>query len=202
MEPTIGWPVASVWTEKNAEDFVFLVAVNQGPIFESVTNDDDAVYAFKLDGTPLGRFTKHEGDINPIENIGGIVQARNGNVLVASWHNHSVLEFDLETGNYIGVFGDASGEKSPLKWPAGITNGPDGCLYVVSLDGEQILKYDGLTGKYLGAAVSGNLTDDLQDRYDDLAFDEDGNIWVGYNPPRGTPGMGKGEVPRLVFGGD
>lgn len=97
--------------------------------------------------------------------------------LVASGEDHNVLEFDADTGEYVGVFneGDFRGK---LRNPWGLRLGPDGNVYVSSaalharsvpppsskfsahtaglhLTRPHIFQYDGESGKLLFAYVQG-----------------------------------------------
>ncbi len=81
----------------------------------------------------------------------GMAIAPNGDVLVSSFVNDSILRYSA-TGASLGVF--ASG--GLIDNPYGMEFGPDGNLYVANYSGDNVLRFDGLTGSLLGIAASGN----------------------------------------------
>ncbi len=97
--------------------------------------------------------------------------------LVASGEEHNILEFDADTGEFIGVFNDGS-FAGKLRNPWGLRQGPDGSVYVSSarlhhrtapppagqigprtaglhLTDPHIFQYDADSGRLLSAYVQG-----------------------------------------------
>lgn len=177
-----------------------------------LSDNTDALAAYDRNMKFLGFLGKDLiGKNNPINGIGGVTIAPNGNIIVASQLSNQVLEFSSLTGNYLGVFGDAdpkgtgdnpnTPENEGLRFPAGITVGPDNNIYVADLGNKRILKFNGYTGKLLddpktpeNEGIVVQLTDQEEVRFTDLAFGPDGRIYIGFNPPLQQPALGKAEV--------
>ncbi len=189
----------------------YVVGVNTDQAFDPVTgtpgffrsDNEDVLAAYDQDNNFIG-FLGEEliGPNNPLDGIGGVTLAQNGNILVSSQLSNQVLEYDGLTGDYIGVFGDASQQGSGLEFPAGITVGPDNNIYVSDLGNERILRFSP-EGNFAGIVARGNQNDNLDDRFTDLEFGPDGLLYVGFNDPLDAPDnipplLGQGEV-RLYF---
>lgn len=177
-----------------------------------LSDNTDALAAYDRNMKFLGFLGKELiGKNNPINGIGGVTIAPNGNIVVASQLSNQVLQFSSLTGKYLGVFGDANPkgtgdnpntpENEGLRFPAGITVGPDNNLYVADLGNKRILRFNGYTGKFLddpktpqNEGVVVQLTDKESVRFTDLAFGPDGRIYIGFNPPLEQPALGKAEV--------
>ncbi len=128
-----------------------LLITPDGRILISSGNEDRVV---EVDGA--GQFLR---DFVPAGSGGldrptGMAIAPNGNLIVASRENHSVLEYHGLTGMFIREL--VQSESGGLAWPHGVAYGPDGNLYVTSAlaDSQQVLRYDGTTGEFLDAFVS------------------------------------------------
>ncbi len=76
--------------------------------------------------------------------------APDGTLLVADRDTHSVLRFDLTTGEPLGHF--VSPGAGGLAHPYGLTFGPSGHLYV-STNASGILEFDGQTGEFIRVFV-------------------------------------------------
>ena len=160
----------------------------------TIINDDtsiaiDDVVVVEGDPSPayLGEF------INA--GSGGLYQPRgmaigvDGDVFVAARDPASVLRFDGETGDYLGVFADVSiaGEDQRA---GEVIFGPGGDLYVSTGNNNSVLRFHGQTGAFLGEFVPPGL-DGLGQAWG-MAFGPDGDLYVGsglteevlrYHPP-------------------
>ncbi len=84
---------------------------------------------------------------SPLNNTTGIIQKADGNILVASFANNAILEYDSVTGQYLGEF-VASGA-SGLVTPNDMTLGPNGNVLVSCEMGDKVMMFDGTTGAFI-----------------------------------------------------
>ncbi|MHC5024657.1 MAG: Vgb family protein, partial [Planctomycetota bacterium] len=111
---------------------------------------------------------------------GGLAQASgvaigpDGNLYVASFTNHQVLRYDVETGAFIDAF--VSVRSGGLTNPTDAVFGSDGNLYVTSFGTDCVLRYDGQTGAFIDVFVAAG-ADGLVDP-DALTFGPDGHLYV------------------------
>ncbi len=103
---------------------------------------------------------------NGLVNGQGVVLGPNGNLLVVSESTGNVLQYNPNTGAYIGVFATTN------KYPQPILVGPDGNVYVGA--SSTVERFDGLTGASLGVFA----TDNRLSSVSGLAFDATGNLFV------------------------
>ncbi|MCP3141476.1 Vgb family protein [Pyxidicoccus xibeiensis] len=99
---------------------------------------------------------------------------KGGDLLVSSGLNASVLRYDGDTGEFVGVF-VAPGAGGLIN-PQELVYGPDGNLYIASFDTGEVLRYDGKTGAFIDVFVpagSGGLG-----APGGLIFGPDGNLYV------------------------
>jgi subtilisin-like proprotein convertase family protein/streptogramin lyase len=90
---------------------------------------------------------------------------------VTGWLSHSVVRYNIETGEPIGTYIMAG--SGGLSFPFALAFGPgDNNVYVTSAGTNQILKYNAVTGGYLGIGASTGL-----DYPRDVAF-SDGLMYV------------------------
>jgi sugar lactone lactonase YvrE len=75
-----------------------------------------------------------------------MVIAPDGSLLVADRDANSVLRFDVDTGDFLGVFVEA--ESGGLMAPYGLAFGPSGNLFV-NTDHAGVIEYDGVTGTHV-----------------------------------------------------
>ncbi len=97
-----------------------------------------------------------------------------GDLLVTQGLNASVLRYDGDTGEFVGVFIPPG--SGGLLNPQELTYGPDGNLYIASFDSGNVLRYDGRTGAFIDVFVpagSGGLG-----APGGLIFGPDGNLYV------------------------
>jgi len=78
-------------------------------------------------------------------------------VFVSSRNTHSVKQYDLATGNYLGDF--VLPNSGGLSYPQEVVWHPDGFLLVTGRGNTAVKKYDSATGAYLGNFTSGYLLD-------------------------------------------
>ncbi len=91
---------------------------------------------------------------SPIRNSTSMLQRADGNILVCSYITDSILEYDGQTGQYLGEF--VAPSAGGLNGPIDMLIGPYGDLWVTSMDSSQIIRYDGETGGFLSQTpVSG-----------------------------------------------
>ncbi|MFP2925333.1 hypothetical protein ACLESO_08965 [Pyxidicoccus sp. 3LG] len=99
---------------------------------------------------------------------------KGGDLLVARGLDASVLRYDGETGEFVGVF--VTPGSGGLANPQELVYGPDGNLYIASFDSGNVLRYDGKTGAFIDVFVpagSGGLG-----APGGLIFGPDGNLYV------------------------
>ncbi|NJL55218.1 DUF11 domain-containing protein [bacterium] len=121
--------------------------------------------------------TLNQTDPNLVNNLDtAVIQVSNApavkKVLIASFDDDKVLQFDAVTGAPLGDFATAG--SGGLDGPAEFTLGADGYLYVSSANNDRILRYDGVTGAFVDEFASGG---DL-DSPAGLAFGPDGKLYV------------------------
>jgi DNA-binding beta-propeller fold protein YncE len=93
-------------------------------------------------------------------------------LLVSSYVNDSVKEFDLATAEWTRDL--VSSGSGGLDGPAGLTRAANGNLLVASLRTDQVLEYDAETGDFVRVAAEG----DGLDGPEGLALDAEGNLLV------------------------
>jgi uncharacterized protein (TIGR03437 family) len=96
-------------------------------------------------------------------------------LLLTSRDTKNVLDYDENTGMYLGVFNKGGS----LTGPEALAFGPDGNLYVADRFANAIIAFDGKTGAFLKVFVtsgSGGLAGPR-----DIAFGPDGNLYVSSN---------------------
>jgi streptogramin lyase len=100
-----------------------------------------------------------------------------GNLLVESFNNNLVLQYDGVTGAFLSTFASGGG----LAGPSGITIGPDNNVYVSGRDSNDVLRFDGNTGALLGTFVAPG--DGGLNGPHGIEFDPQGNLVVnsGFN---------------------
>src|SRR5262249_11721946 len=81
----------------------------------------------------------------------GLVFGPNGNLFVASAGHNDVLEYDGNTGAFLGAF--VSSGSGGLSEPDGIVFCPNVNLFVASLGSHSVLEYNGVTGAFITAFV-------------------------------------------------
>jgi len=97
-------------------------------------------------GTPQGRFVLPGA--GGLSGPFGMTFGPNGNFFISSGAG-SVLEFDGQTGTFVGVFVDPL-DNGGLDRPRGMTFKADGNLLVASFGTNEVLEFDGETGAPLG----------------------------------------------------
>jgi sugar lactone lactonase YvrE len=121
-------------------------------------------------GTFVAVFAAGHGLANP----NGIAIGPDGNLYAGNGDEGRVLEFDGQSGDYLGDFVTPQ-TPGGLAGARGIAFGPDGNLYVDSGATNNVLAYDGKTGAFLRVAAQGNGVSGPVG----LTFGPDGNLYVG-----------------------
>ena len=168
----------------------------------TVSNDQNFVGLFKLDGTNLGAIV--QPGAGGLQNGGGIAYGPDGNLYLNETSTNSILRYNGNTGAFQGVFVSTAGNggldntvgelPGVVLVPGAITFGPDGNLYVASANTGQILRYNGVTGAFLGVFVpsgSGGLAHPQQ-----IVFGPDGNLYVSSQVGDALNAPGDGQVMR------
>ena len=94
--------------------------------------------------------------------------------LVASRNSGTVLAFDEQTGDYLGVFIEQG--SGGLEAPSSLAYGPNGNLYVSDYDNSSVLVYDGVTGDFIKTFIpsgSGGLISP-----ETIAFGSDDELYI------------------------
>ncbi len=94
--------------------------------------------------------------------------------LVASRNSGTVLAFDEQTGDYLGVFIEQG--SGGLEAPSSLAYGPNGNLYVSDYDNSSVLVYDGVTGDFIKTFIpsgSGGLISP-----ETIAFGPDDELYI------------------------
>ena len=157
-------------------------SMNYGPDGNLYVVAEKVNRVLRLDGTTGALIDTFVSDdpLTPQDETGGLngptaaVLSPNGELLVASFNNDSILRYDGVTGAFLGLL---VGPGTALNGPdAGMLIGPDGLLYVPGFYSNTIHRYDPLTGAELTPFVSagaGNLS-----RPRMLRFRSDGWLYV------------------------
>jgi len=106
-----------------------------------------------------------------LDGSGGVTRAANGNLLVASQRGDQVLEYDGETGAFVGVAAEGGG----LNGPEALLLDAEGNLLVASFYTSSVLKY-AADGTFLGEFVASG-SGGLSGAYG-LAWGANGNLLV------------------------
>ncbi|MCZ6834315.1 MAG: M12 family metallo-peptidase [Planctomycetota bacterium] len=145
--------------------------------------DDERVFVTSAGDDRIVEFDRHGlyvGDFVPA-GYGGLnypatmTIGPNGNLFVTSMNSHSVLEYELPSGAFIGVFVapppppppalTTTSGIPPLINPIGLAFGPNGNLFVASR-ADEVYEYDGVTGAFVSIFVTladnGGLTNPRQ----------------------------------------
>jgi DNA-binding beta-propeller fold protein YncE len=183
---------------------IFLAAASlaSGSELFTVSNDQNFVGLFRLDGTNLGAIV--QPGAGGLQNGGGIAYGPDGSLYLNETSSNSILKYDGNTGAFQSVFVSTTGngglDNTVGELPAGIlvpgamTFGPDGNLYVASANTGQILRYNGMTGAFMSvfvAAGSGGLANPQQ-----ILFGPDGNLYVSSQVADALNAPGDGQVMR------
>jgi len=161
------------------------VLVAAGGRMLAASAGDDRIVQFDRHGNYVGDFVS--GVAGGLDMPLAMTFGPDGNLFVSSGGTSNVLEYDGNTGAFIGVFVNlspppASGQAAPggdlpVIMPSyGLSFGPNGNLFATRID-QQVMEYDGMTGAEVGAFVAaannGGLTDPRQ-----LLFLPNGNLVV------------------------
>jgi streptogramin lyase len=110
-----------------------------------------------------GFVAKYPG--NGLNNGQGVIIGPNGNLLVSNEEGKNILQYNPNTGAFIGVFATLSTS------PGGLAVGPDNNVYVSV--GSVVQKLNGQTGALISNFATTNLV-----ASDGLAFGPNGNLFV------------------------
>lgn len=130
-----------------------------------VCNNTDNVVEF--DGQS-GQFVK-EFSGGGLDGGFGMCFSPRGTLMVATSHGR-VLEYDPDTGDYLGDFADDPGRDVGFN----CVFGPNGRFYATESTPDQVREYDGQTGEFLRVFASGG---GLSDPHG-LVFGPNGNLFV------------------------
>jgi hypothetical protein len=130
---------------------------------------DPVIKHFGADGSFLGDLTG-DGLSGPFD----LTFGPDGNLYATSRNSDNVLQFDGNSGAFLGEF--VSAGSAGLSYPLGLTFGPDGNLYVASGNTYDVKEYDGTTGAYLNEFVTSG--EGGLNVPHGLRFGPDGNLYV------------------------
>ena len=127
------------------------------PVDVLVTLDRRVLVSDAGDGTSGGRVVEYDREGVLVRELvaagsGGLLYPSalcigpDGSLLVADRDANSVLRYDIDTGDFLGVFVEAM--SGGLMAPYGLTIGPNGNLFV-STDHAGVIEYDGATGAHV-----------------------------------------------------
>lgn len=165
--PGLGAPGAQSIVQ-GSDGFTYVVAEEQNAVLRFYGTRPSGPFVFDDPATPADETGGLDG---PTAAIFG----PDGALYVASFNGDSVLRYDGQTGEYLGVF--VASRQNGLDGPdAGMRFGPDGHLYVPSFNSNEVLRYEGSTGADLGVFIPAFAGGLLQPRV--LLFRPDGELWV------------------------
>ena len=126
-------PDGHVWVCSEESNQVLRFELDTGGLVDAIIEDDPA--------TP-------EDETGGLLGPSGLLFRPNGNVLVGSFDNDAVLEYDGRTGAFIRFF-VTSGHGSLNGPDSGMAFGPDGHVYVPSFFNRRIKRYHTDTGAFI-----------------------------------------------------